>query len=142
MELEMKITLANHRIFMANESYESCLSNFKAKRFNRSIDDIYYACFNLTRACLILIKEQDFSDHGKCIGEFNKFFVNELGDISKVTGSALHTLARERNKKTYKETIPVSEEEAGEIIDLGKNVYDEIKSYYNYQLKLIKDNNY
>ena len=141
MELEMKITLANHRIFMANESYESALCNFKNKRYNRSVDDIYYACFNLTRACLILIKEEDFSDHGKCIGEFNKFFVNELGDISRVTGSALHTLARERNKKTYKETIPVSEEEANEILDLGKNVYDEIKLYYDLKLNQINNIN-
>ncbi len=139
MELERILSLANHRYFMAKENLEACNDNFEKSRYNKSVDDIYYACYNLCRACMIINQEKDYSDHGKCIGEFNKYFVNEKQEIAKVTGSALHTLARERNKKTYKEEVPVSKEEAEELVNLGRNVYEELEKLLNKNLKKLNN---
>ncbi|MBL7117943.1 MAG: HEPN domain-containing protein [Candidatus Syntrophoarchaeum sp.] len=89
-----------------------------------SVSRAYYAMFYSAEA-MLLTKGLSFSSHGGVISAFGEHFV-KTGIFSKEMGKELNRAFEKRQLGDYEYTFVISEDEAKEILEKGKDFVEKI----------------
>jgi len=89
-----------------------------------SVSRAYYAMFYSAEA-MLLTKGLSFSSHGGVISAFGEHFV-KTGIFSKEMGKELNRAFEKRQLGDYEYTFVISEDEAEEILEKGKDFVEKI----------------
>jgi uncharacterized protein (UPF0332 family) len=109
--------LKSAEILLQDEDYESCVSR------------TYYAMFYAAQAAL-LTKNLSFSSHKGVISAFGEHFV-KTGIFNREIGRELNRAFEKRQIGDYEYTFVISRDEAGKILQSGKNFVDTIAGWLN-----------
>lgn len=101
--------------------------------YESTVSRIYYAMFYCVQA-LLLTKELSFSSHKEVISAFGRYFV-KTGIFPKDMSKALTRAFEKRQFGDYEYTFVITNEDAEEILEQGKNFITTIVKY----LKSIHD---
>ena len=95
--------------------------------FESSVSRTYYAMFYSTEAAL-LMKNLSFSSHKGVISAFGEHFV-KTGVFPKPMGRELNRAFEKRQMGDYEYTFVISDEEAEEILQSGKEFVNKIADW-------------
>lgn len=95
--------------------------------YESSVSRTYYAMFYAAEAVL-LIKNLSFSSHKGVISAFGEHFI-KTDIFPRDLGKELNRAFEKRQLGDYEYTCVISNEEAGEILEKGKNFVAEITKY-------------
>lgn len=94
------------------------------KDYESTVSRTYYAMFYATQAVL-LTKNLSFSSHKGVISAFGEYFV-KTGTFPKEMGRELNRAFEKRQIGDYEYTFVVSNEEAKQMLERGKEFVDRI----------------
>lgn len=99
------------------------------KDYESSVSRTYYAMFYAAQAAL-LTKNLSFSSHKGVISAFGKHFI-KTGIFPKEMGRELNRAFEKRQIGDYGYTFVVSDEEAVQLLQYGKEFVNKITSWLN-----------
>jgi uncharacterized protein (UPF0332 family) len=101
------------------------------KDFESSVSRTYYAMFYCAEAVL-LTKNLSFSSHKGVISAFGEHFI-KTGIFPKELGRELNRAFEKRQIGDYEYTSLISNEEAAEILDSGRQFINTLENWLNKQ---------
>jgi uncharacterized protein (UPF0332 family) len=102
------------------------------KDFESSVSRTYYAMFYCAEAAL-LTKNLSFSSHKGVISAFGEHFI-KTGIFPKEMGRELNRAFEKRQIGDYEYTSLISNEEAEEVLNSGRQFIDIIENWLNKQI--------
>ena len=102
------------------------------KDFESSVSRAYYAMFFCAEAVL-LTRNLSFSSHKGVISAFGEHFI-KTGIFPKEFGRELNRAFEKRQIGDYEYTSLISNEDAEEILDYGKQFINAVENWLNKQL--------
>jgi uncharacterized protein (UPF0332 family) len=102
------------------------------KDFESSVSRTYYAMFYCAEAAL-LTKNLSFSSHKGVISAFGEHFI-KTSVFPKEMGRELNRAFEKRQIGDYEYTSLISNEEAEEILDSGRQFIDAVENWLNKQV--------
>jgi uncharacterized protein len=121
-----------YRLKRANESMEEAQIMAKNKRWNTTINRLYYACFYCASA-LLLTERINSKTHTGVHSQFNLHFI-KAGILTKEQGNLFTDLMNMRTKGDYGDMFDHDEKKVKPLIPKVKKFINDIE-------KLIKKNN-
>lgn len=117
------------RFKRCNEAFEDALLLQKAKRYNSTINRLYYSAFYAVSG--LLLKEEIYSKtHSGLKSKFNEQIIHQ-GKLGKEVADTYNELFENRQDADYKDFIVFTEEEIERLIERTKKLIDKIKKLIN-----------
>lgn len=107
------------QMLLESEDFESCVSR------------VYYAMFYAVEAAL-LTKKLSFSSHKGVLSAFARHFVKN-GIFPKEMSKQLNLAFEKRQLGDYGHTFVICEEEAEELLEIGKDFTEKIRTFITTQ---------
>ena len=124
-----KEELASYRIERSKESLEEAKILATTKHWNTVANRLYYSCFYIASAYLIL-NDFEASTHNGIKTGFNKALISS-GELDKPFGQLYNNLFNIRQDADYRDFKDVKEEKVKPLIEKVEELVDRIKSLIN-----------